>query len=370
MHTRNGQRATVVAATAVFVAAAASAGGVISGRLWDWAVWPVAVALGAAVAGPLPWWRTRPFPAWLVACAATVATRLLEVWLAVPPGLLTTAAVFALTPLLVGVGMALRRPRALAVAAITVVVMAFTQPGADFGVVLLAAVTATLLGMATAARSRAEAELDRERLRQETLAARARIARELHDVVAHHMSLVAVRAETAPYRLAEVPDATAAEFADIAAASRSALAEMRVLLGVLRADTEADRAPQPTVADLPDLVDRARALGAEVHLALDEPSRGLSGVRALAVHRIAQEALSNAVAHAPGQAVDLSITTAGGVVVVESRNRLTSTAHGTGLGVLGMRERAELLGGTLVVDRTGDEFLVRAEIPVPRAETA
>src|SRR5712691_1576240 len=107
---------------------------------------------------------------------------------------------------------------------------------------------------------RAEAE----RARRAVLEERTRIARELHDVVAHHMSLIAVRAETAPYRLTGLPESAQAEFSSLSEVAREALAEMRRLLGVLRHDQPAALAPQPQLSDVPALVDAARRAGAPV----------------------------------------------------------------------------------------------------------
>src|SRR5206468_1260568 len=103
-----------------------------------------------------------------------------------------------------------------------------------------------------------------ERARRAVLEERTRIARELHDVVAHHMSLIAVRAETAPYRLPGLPEPAQAEFGSLSEVAREALAEMRRLLGVLRHDQPPDLAPQPELADLPSLVDNARQAGLSV----------------------------------------------------------------------------------------------------------
>src|SRR6266496_2808944 len=100
--------------------------------------------------------------------------------------------------------------------------------------------------------------------RRAVLEERARIARELHDVVAHHLSLIAVQAETAPYRLSGVPEAVRAEFGSLSGAAREALTEMRKLLGVLRSDQPAERAPQPRLADLPELATAARRAGVTV----------------------------------------------------------------------------------------------------------
>jgi signal transduction histidine kinase len=142
-----------------------------------------------------------------------------------------------------------------------------------------------------------------ERARRAVLEERTRIARELHDVVAHHMSLIAVRAETAPYRLTGLPESARDEFGSLSEVAREALAEMRRLLGVLRHDGPADLAPQPELADLPSLVDTARRAGLSVQLsapaALDHVPAGVG----LCAYRIVQESLSNASQHAPGAAV-------------------------------------------------------------------
>jgi len=105
-----------------------------------------------------------------------------------------------------------------------------------------------------------------EQARRAVLEERAKIARELHDVVAHHMSLIAVRAETAPYRLAGLPAPVTAEFGALSEAAREALTDMRRLLGVLRNDEPAARGPQPRLADLPVLIDAAREAGVPVEL--------------------------------------------------------------------------------------------------------
>jgi signal transduction histidine kinase len=148
---------------------------------------------------------------------------------------------------------------------------------------------------------------DLERARRAVLEERARIARELHDVVAHHMSLIAVRAETAPYRLAGLPESARAEFGSLSGSAREAMADMRRLLGVLRSDQPPERAPQPGLPDLPGLIDTARQAGMAVELsappALDRvpPSAGVCA------YRIVQEALSNAGRHAAGAPVAVSV---------------------------------------------------------------
>jgi signal transduction histidine kinase len=214
-----------------------------------------------------------------------------------------------------------------------------------------------------------------ERARRAVLEERTRIARELHDVVAHHMSLIAVRAETAPYRLSGLPEPARAEFGSLSAEARAALAEMRRLLGVLRQDQPAALAPQPQLADLPALVDAARRAGVSVQLSVP-PALGQvpSGVGVCA-YRIVQESLSNARQHAPGAAVTVSVDHDCGAVKLRVANGPggptgpARNGHGPGHGLTGMRERVALLGGSLSAGPQPEGgFVVCAVLPL--GETA
>jgi signal transduction histidine kinase len=203
-----------------------------------------------------------------------------------------------------------------------------------------------------------------ERAKRAVLEERARIAREMHDVVAHHMSMIAVRAETAPYRVTDLPESAQQELATIATAARAALTDMRRLLGVLRAeDGEAPTEPQPGLTDLGDLVETARAAGVDVTLTTD----GLDGAPetvGLAAYRIVQEALANAARHAPGHPVTIDARGFPDRLELAVRNKRTGPATpGGGHGLIGMRERAALLGGELTAEPDGPEFVVRATLP-------
>jgi signal transduction histidine kinase len=223
---------------------------------------------------------------------------------------------------------------------------------------------------------------EREAARRAVLEERARIAREMHDVVAHRMSLIAVQAETAPFRLAGLETPVRAEFAALSEAARQALAEMRGLLGVLRGSDPGARpelGPQPRLADLPELIEGARRAGATVSLSLDgtgaRPPDALpaddiaipDGV-GLCAYRIVQESLSNAGRHAPGAAISVTAEAKPGSVRVAVVNEPSAAGqsrdNGTGHGLAGMRERVGLLGGSL---RAGPEpgggFAVRAVLP-------
>ena len=210
-----------------------------------------------------------------------------------------------------------------------------------------------------------------ERARRAVLEERTRIARELHDVVAHHMSLIAVRAETAPYRLTGLSESARAEFGSLSAAAREALADMRRLLGVLRHDQPAGLAPQPQLADLPSLVDTARRAGVSVELsvppALDQVPSGVG----VCAYRIVQESLSNVSQHAPGAAVTVSVDQDSSTVLLRVANGpgvptgLSRNERGPGDGLTGMRERVALLGGSLSAGPAPDGgFVVSAVLPL------
>lgn len=233
----------------------------------------------------------------------------------------------------------------------------------------------------------AEEETKRRELQQ-----RNRIAQELHDVVAHSLSVISVQATTAPYRLTGMDESTSGEFASIAGSSRRALTEMRGLLAVLRGDDAADTAPQPTIADIPDLVANTRSSGARVDLEIDPEllPLGASGsgptvpggpsaagdwsavvppATGLTAYRLVQEAVSNALRHAPGAPIRVQVTVGDliGVRVVNgpSTRTLAVPAPGAGLGLKGIRERVTALGGTVTAGPTPDGgFTVKARLPL------
>jgi signal transduction histidine kinase len=209
-----------------------------------------------------------------------------------------------------------------------------------------------------------------ERARRAVLEERAKIAREMHDVVAHHMSLIVVQAQTAQYRLGAgtVSEPVAKEFAALGGAARDALTEMRRLLGVLRSDAPAEHAPQPRLADVPELAEAARKAGVEASLTMPpDPDAVPAGV-GVAAYRIVQEALSNAGRHAPGAAISIAVEVEPAVVrlcVLNGPATGQPRDQGTGHGLAGMRERAALLGGWLKAGaEPGGGFAVRAELPM------
>ncbi|WP_088287259.1 sensor histidine kinase [Kineosporia sp. A_224] len=217
--------------------------------------------------------------------------------------------------------------------------------------------------------------------REQTVAAerareaeRARIAREMHDVLAHRLSLVSMHAGVLAFRADLEPGEVRAEARVIADASRQALDELRGVLGVLR-DSDAGRPPQPTVADLADLVEQARTAGpVALERRLDgEPPAPLGRH----VYRVVQEALTNARKHAPGAAVTVRVTgRPGDDLEVEVRNGAplvvavgAGSPGGSGLGLVGLAERASLAGGRMESGRTADGgWSLRVLLPWPATE--
>jgi signal transduction histidine kinase len=220
---------------------------------------------------------------------------------------------------------------------------------------------------------------------------RQRIARELHDIVAHHMSVIAIQAEAGPRKVADPPPELMESFADIRTSALSGLSELRRLLGVLRSGGP-DTAPQPGLGELAGLLESARSGGVRVSSAVSGPPRDLPEGVDLSAYRILQEALSNAMRHAPGSAVRVELAYAPSSVVIKVRNDAgpagpaasgggphpgagaswnglrpgdpAGPGAGTGQGIIGMRERTAMLGGHLDAAPTDDGgFLVTAVLP-------
>ncbi|WP_282089954.1 sensor histidine kinase [Streptomyces tendae] len=200
-----------------------------------------------------------------------------------------------------------------------------------------------------------------ERSRRTLLEERTTIARELHDVVAHHMSVVAIQAEAAPYRVENPPEELERAFATIRENAVAALTELRRVLGVVRAeDYEAPDAPQPTLADLDALLANVREAGLAVDKAVTGAVRELPPGVELSAYRIVQEALSNSLRHAPGATarVEVSYVLGGlGLRIVNTAvppNTLVKTSPGAGHGITGMRERVSMLNGEMTAGPTDD----------------
>jgi signal transduction histidine kinase len=322
--------------------------------------------------------RTRfPLSALVFSAAAMVWTSLL-----IPEGLLggsgispAGAFVYALCLYAVTVRC---RPRVVAAAAVvTVLGAALIIPGQLPVAVSLIAVP-ILLGVVVRVRRSGARQLEEQERRHSgeraLLEERQRIARELHDVVAHHMSVIAIQAEAAPYKTADPPPELVESFGEIRASALAGLGELRRVLGVLRTGVPGT-APQPGLADLDALVDSARSGGVSVTVVVDgEPAALPEGVD-LSAYRIVQEALSNAMRHAPGSKVRVSVAYFGDRLELAVRNDAVASvlvggearelAGGGGHGLVGMRERAAMLGGSLEAGPAEDGgFLVSAVLPV------
>ncbi|WP_051162193.1 sensor histidine kinase [Nocardia transvalensis] len=221
---------------------------------------------------------------------------------------------------------------------------------------------------------RQEEQNELERARRAILEEKARIARDLHDVVAHHMSMVVVQAQTAPYRVADVSPAAQAEFESIGASAREALNEIRSMLGVLRSDGQLpEHAPQPAAVDVLGVLDGARRAGVSIDWTIDGDLAAVPDTAGLALYRIVQESLSNASRHAPGAAVRVTLAVAPDSVeaVIGNAPGTTTTTGTPGTGIAGMQARAAAIGGALTAGRRPDGgFEVHANLPFTTAALA
>ncbi|MFD4711985.1 sensor histidine kinase [Streptomyces sp. NPDC058430] len=213
-----------------------------------------------------------------------------------------------------------------------------------------------------------------ERDRRTLLEERTNIARELHDVVAHHMSVVAIQAEAAPYRVENPPPELEQAFVTIRENAVAALTELRRVLGVVRAeDYEAPDAPQPTLADLGRLLENVREAGLRVGQTVTGAVRDLPQGVELSAYRIVQEALSNALRHAPGAEARVEVSyVLGGLglrIVNGPPTGLVKPSPGAGHGITGMRERIAMLSGEMTAGPTADGgYEVAAFVPVAAPE--
>ncbi|RBQ15879.1 sensor histidine kinase [Spongiactinospora rosea] len=229
----------------------------------------------------------------------------------------------------------------------------------------LGLLAATLIGYGFRTRRLSTLRIAEEHGRRRILEERARIARELHDVVAHHMSVIAVQAATFPNRAKEGASAEALrEFREINTAARASLTELRQLLGVLRGDRD-DPPASPGLEALEELVESARRAGTPVRLELPERSAEPAAALSHAAYRIVQEALSNVVKHAGGAPTVVTVGLDGGALVLEVVNEPgPGSVPGAGYGLVGMRERVAALSGELSAGvRPDGRYAVRAVLP-------
>lgn len=220
---------------------------------------------------------------------------------------------------------------------------------------------------------RAERERD-QRAAIATAAERARIARELHDVIAHNVSVMVVQADGAGFAIDTDPEQAKAAMRTISATGRRALAEMRRLVGVLREDDAPpeEYAPQPGLAQLEDLIDQVRSSGMPVELSVTGTPRDLPEGEQLVIYRVVQEALTNALKHggpAASARVEVEYHPYEVVLRVTDDGRGAAAPQGIGgHGLIGMRERVAMYGGAVEAGpRHGGGFQVTARLPVGRA---
>jgi signal transduction histidine kinase len=329
---------------------------------------------------PLLFMLFRPLGGWWLSFAATVFTGVAPAddfpWPWTPTGFVShiTVMVFVATR---------SRPRVAAEMWLLTVLLGLfftlTSGGRPPAVVPMAIVSGILLLAAVAVRGLRESKqevaaqvavTEVERSRRTVLEERTTIARELHDVVAHHMSVIAIQAEAAPYRVDNPPEELTRSFAVIRENAVIALTELRRVLGVVRAeDYEAPQAPQPTLAVLDSLLANVRDAGLTVDKVVTGAVRDLPQGVELSAYRIIQEALSNTLRHAPGASarVELSYVPVGlGLRILNGPpTGAPQPSPGAGHGLLGMRERAAVLGGEVTAEQTPDGgYEVIAFLPV------
>ena len=339
----------------------------------------IALPLGLAAATPLRAWRLQ------VVVAVVVVLLVPPVGWVGPPWPATMVFVALYVTLAVAVRLELHLLVGVWLVTDATIVLGYLLTGAGVDALnqayvgILLATVLIALGYLAGTRRRLTFELvegrrreQEEQARSTLLEERARIARELHDVVAHHMSVIAVRAETAPFRIPGLPEAVKDDMAETSAIAREALTEMRRLLGVLRgADADPERVPQPGMDRLEGLVAAVQGAGLTVDVRVEGNQRPLPPAVELSAYRIMQEALSNALRHAPGAPAAVEV----GYEPERLRLRVHNnpppasgerpTPDPAGHGIVGMRERAAMLGGTVAAGPTSDGgYLLEAVLPL------
>ncbi|MFI0448649.1 sensor histidine kinase [Actinomadura sp. 6N118] len=342
------------------------------------------IALSAAL--PLALRQRHPLGAWrIIAVGILFGTPQVERWMTTP--FLPGAAIAAIL-ILYSVAVRCERHITIGVSGISILgtwILASSNAGGASVVILLPVLAGFVVRQRVVSRQElqereeaAQRELaEQERRHQATeavLTERQRIARELHDVVAHHMSMIAIQAEAAPYKVTELPAETRQDLSEIRATALDALTELRRILGVLRQEDGAETAPQPSLDRMDELVAGARGAGLSVTFTETGDRRHVPPGYELTIYRIVQEALSNAMRHAPGSTVVVAIDFAAEALRVSVVNepppgsrRPQEPPPGGGHGLVGMRERAAMLGGELTAGPTlAGGFEVDATLPTRR----
>jgi signal transduction histidine kinase len=328
-----------------------------------------ALAIVLALAGPLVLAVRDRWP--LVALAVSIIAADIYIALGYPFGPIFLSVVVAL---FAAVFAGRRRAATVLVAAgfVAFVGASVADPRSDgVGLVRLALVAGwvtLMLAIAELVRVRRMQAAERHRIAEEDErrredAQRLLLAQELHDVLAHNISMINVQASVALHLLDEQPEQARPALVNIKAASHDALRELRTALDVLRHGEDAPRAPAPTLADLDGLVDSVRAGGLDISLTIDGPAQPLPSAVELAAYRIVQEALTNVTRHAQAHDVSVHLEYDDGVTI-EVVDDGVGGSPDAGNGIVGMRERAIALGGSVTAGpRPGGGFLVAAHLP-------
>ncbi|MDQ0941869.1 signal transduction histidine kinase [Streptomyces sp. V1I1] len=346
------------------------------------------IPLGVATAAVVGYAMRRPLAAWWMSLGIAALTAFAvggqlpggQPWPWTVPGVIANAAVLFLVALRVRTRIAVKALVVTVGVGFVFDVFGLAMPRYNSSSATAAIVYAVVVLVGTSLHGRREAR-DRlaeqesltaeERSRRTLLEERNRIARELHDVVAHHMSVISIQAQVAPHLVQNPSDELKENLEGIRENALEALTELRRVLGVLRSENPegAPHAPQPTLDRLDSLVENVRSAGLSIttHSA-GEPHPLSPGVE-LSAYRIIQEALSNAIRHAPGSEVRVEIVYKPSVLGVRVINTASAKpappSPGAGHGLLGMRERAAMLGGGLAAGRTPDGgYEVTAHLPL------
>ncbi|MEU1388811.1 MULTISPECIES: histidine kinase [unclassified Nonomuraea] len=340
------------------------------GGRWDW--WGYVVAIGASL--PVVWRRRWPVTMLIVSLlvgalydfADNVARQ--PIWYGAFVAFYTVAAYSPRLPRVV----------MLVVTLVGGLAAVGSWETAMRGVALFTAAYAIGRAAATSRAHAAElaeraARLERERQLEAERAAereRARIARDMHDILAHAVSLMVVQAEAGPVVVRSNPARAEAAFDAIAAAGRDAMVQLRRMLGVLKEDEpQAPRAPQPTLADLPALAGQVAGAGLDVSFAESGEPRPIGPDSALAAYRITQEALTNIVKHAGADRAEIRLTWEDDHLMIDVTDNGRGGGHALpagGNGLIGMRERAAACGGSATAGPRADGpgFAVSARLPL------
>jgi signal transduction histidine kinase len=318
----------------------------------------IGTVAGIASGAALYWRRTHPERVMLVTLAGGLVIQLIF-----PDGVFPYAGLIAIGSLA-----AARPPRVSLVGLVALLGLTalnfFTQPEEDATFAMLLPVVAWALGEAARNRRIAIEQASRRAVGEE----QARIARELHDVIAHSVSVIVVQASAADDVFDERPDQARAALRSIESAGREALAELRRLLAAVRTDDEGEPAhPQPGLDRLGELAAPLRAAGLEVALHREGAAGAVPAGVDLSAYRIVQEALTNTLRHAHARRAEVTVRSVHGLLELDVLDDGYGgpPGDGGGRGIAGMRERATMLGGTLDAGPLpGGGFRVHARLPV------